>query len=80
MPQTKLTLRLDSELIEQAKKVARSRGKSVSRMVADYFRTLESADRNDAELPPLTRSLFGVLEGTGVTEEQYRRHQEEKHA
>jgi len=79
MAQTKLTLRLDSRLIERAKKVARSRGKSVSRMVADYFRTLESADRSEADLPPLTRSLYGALEGSGVTEEQYRRHLEEKH-
>lgn len=80
MAQTKLTLSLDSQLIERAKKVARSRGKSVSQMVADYFRNLESADRGGEELPPLTRSLYGVLEGSGVTEEQYGRHLEEKHA
>lgn len=79
MAQTKLTLRLDSLLIERAKRVARSRGKSVSRMVADYFRTLESLDRADEDLPPLTRSLYGVLEGSGATEEQYLRHLENKH-
>ena len=35
--QTKLTLRLDEELIGVAKAFARSSGKSVSRIVADYF-------------------------------------------
>lgn len=34
---TKLTLRIDETLIEQAKGEARRRGTSVSRLVADYF-------------------------------------------
>ena len=35
--QTKLTLRLESELIEQAKEHAKQQGKSLSQIVADYF-------------------------------------------
>jgi hypothetical protein len=70
---------LDRDLIEQAKKVARRRGKSVSKMVADYFRTLDSVEKGATELGPVTRSLRGILQGSKVTEEQYRRHLEEKH-
>ena len=79
MPQTKLTLRLDVDLIKRAKKAARRRGKSVSKMVADYFRTLESEGRAAEALPPLTRSLHGSREGSGLAEETYREHLEKKH-
>ena len=34
---TKLTLRLDENLIKSAKNYASSSGKSVSQLVADYF-------------------------------------------
>lgn len=38
--QTKLTLRLDSRLINAAKEFARENDRSVSRLVADYFTQL----------------------------------------
>jgi antitoxin component of RelBE/YafQ-DinJ toxin-antitoxin module len=37
---SKLTLRLDDELKERAKRLAEERGLSVSRLVEDYFRLL----------------------------------------
>ena len=77
---TKLTLRLDEELIMRAKKHAKKRGKSVSQMVADYFAILDEPEsEHKQELPPLVRSLAGILEGHDVSEEDYRRHLEEKH-
>jgi len=78
--QTKLTLRLDEELIEQAKSYAGRMGKSVSQIVADYFRVL-AAEKGGGDLPsaPITESLHGLLKGVGVDEEVYRRHLEEKH-
>jgi hypothetical protein len=39
--QTKLTLRLDDELVRKAKKFSKRAGKSVSKIVADYFDKLE---------------------------------------
>ncbi len=62
--QTKLTLRMDSDLIEGAKKVAGHRNTSLSRMVADYFNALLSNDPaadSGGPLPPKTKSLMGVL-------------------
>ncbi len=76
--QTKLTLRLDAELIERAKRHARARHKSLSRMVADYFAALEKEDL-PTELPPLTRSLRGLLKEKGLDESAYHRHLEEKY-
>jgi hypothetical protein len=80
----KLTLRLERSLIDRAKAYARVRGKSVSRLVADYFALLEPTTepeeppRLDA-LPPITRSLFGVLADGEVDEEDYRRYLEQKY-
>ncbi len=78
--QTKLTLRLEEDLIEQAKAYAGKTGKSLSQVVADYFRLLTTASKRPAGPPaPLTQSLRGLLKDTGVEEGDYRRYQEEKH-
>ncbi len=73
--QTKLTLRLEEELIERAKAYSKRTGKSVSRLVADYFAALDpvAALTND-RLPPKTRSLLGALADTSLDEEDYHDH------
>ena len=76
--QTKLTLRLDEQLIERARTHARHRGKSVSQMVADYFALLDREEQRE-KLSPLTRSLRGSLQGVAVGEDEYHRHLEEKY-
>lgn len=78
--QTKLTLRLEEELIEQAKAHAARMGKSVSQVVADYFRVL-TAEKRPMPKPsaPVTRSLRGLLKGATIDETDYRQHLEEKH-
>jgi hypothetical protein len=77
---TKLTLRLDEKLIEEAKREARTRGTSVSKMVAAYFRSLGSkAPKMDAALPPATASIFGSLHGKGIDRAEYRKHLEKKY-
>lgn len=38
---TKLTLSLDDQVISRAKKIARQRGKSLSKMVEEYFRSIQ---------------------------------------
>ncbi len=84
--QTKLTLRLDEELIRKVKRYARTRGKSVSQLVADHFRALtgtEEARLDEEELPPVTRALLGAFVGEGEApddpEEVYRKYLEAKH-
>lgn len=78
----KLTLRLDKKLIDRAKKHAKKQGTSVSKMVANYFEALESPEKEQFEqsLPPITKSLAGVLEVVLVSEENYRSHLEEKYS
>jgi multidrug resistance efflux pump len=58
--QTKLTLRLEADVIRRAKAYARRRGKSVSTVVADYFATLRAAEAR-------TRTLAGGALDADVT-------------
>lgn len=80
--QSKLTLRLDDELIREAKVLARQRGTSLSQLVAAYFRALTRSPEEQPEnepLPPLTRSLVGALQDADLDEEDYRAHLDQKH-
>lgn len=72
----KLTLSVDREVIRKAKRVAKERGTSVSRMVQNY---LELVSRKpDAEVdPPVLRRLRGSLKGATVND--YRRYLREKY-
>lgn len=78
--QTKLTLRLEDHLIEQAKIYAAQAGKSVSQVVADYFRLLTS-QKPQTVLPssPITQSLRGLLRESTLDENDYQAYLEEKH-
>ena len=78
---TKLTLRLEADLVRRAKSLAKKTGKSVSRMVADYLTALELPPRRDKSVrwPPLVRSLKGSLRKAGMNEQDYRRYLERKY-
>ncbi len=76
---SKLTLRMDDALIRQAKLAAGKRGKSVSRMVAEFFSTLGERSKAGKAYPPITASLLGVLRDKPVDEGAYKRHLREKY-
>jgi hypothetical protein len=78
---TKLTLRMDEELIERAKRHSTRTGKSLSRLVAEFFAVI-SGGGNATGAPAITprvRKLTGAISGAGVDERDHRRHLEEKH-
>lgn len=83
--QTRLTLQMDDKLIAHAKAHAKKRGKSVSQLVADYFRILDGLEKvkkkplSKKEYGPITESMIGLLEGAQVDEKDYYRYLEEKY-
>jgi hypothetical protein len=78
--QTKLTLRLEDQLIEQAKSYAAQAGKSVSQVVAEYFKLLTSQKvKANAPLTPITQSLRGLLRESKLDENDYKKYLEKKH-
>jgi len=78
--QTKLTLRLEDQLIEQAKSYAAHAGKSVSQLVSDYFKLLTSNEiKTSSPSTPITQSLRGLLRESRLDETDYKKYLEEKH-
>jgi len=77
---TKLTLRMDDNLIESAKEYSAQTGKSVSRIVADLFEIIKMRKLNKEEtLTPTIRSLKGILKGKQVDEKDYKKYLDEKY-
>ena len=62
--QTKLTLRLDEELIERAKAWAKERRVSLSRAVSEFL-TQVSKEKEPPTLNSWTRRLTGAASGKG---------------
>ncbi len=58
---TKLTLKLDKFVIEQAKKYASSNKRSLSRIIESYLKSLINQDKknteDDIELTPFVKSM-----------------------
>lgn len=74
---SKLTLSVDPKVAEQAKRYAKRRGTSVSRMVETYLASVSKQDMKEDEDPPILRSLRGSLKGTNVRD--YYKYLEEKY-
>jgi hypothetical protein len=76
---TKLTLRMDENIVRKAKMEAKRRGKSVSQMVAEYIESIGLQQNSEKDLPPTTASLVGILKGKKISEEDYKTHLREKY-
>jgi len=80
--QTKLTLRLDSSLISAAKKYSKAHGKSLSKLFSDYVMLITSKKMSEiypTEVPPLTRSLQGILRDKKIDEKDYQKYLKDKY-
>ena len=78
--QTKLTPRLDGQLVRDAKRYARSTGKPLSPMVTEHFRAVTSPEATRDELTPTVSRLKGVLAGRNVDWDHYRAYLEGKYS
>ena len=76
--QTKLTLRLEDTLIQQAKSYAKQHDKSLSQVVADYFQILTEQSKKPVT-SAITQSLIGVLDAGNIDEKTIKKHLEEKY-
>ncbi len=68
--ETKLTLRLDKDVIEKAKKIAKKKNTSLSEMVERYFQVLITEKNTQPQKSlSLTDELAGILQGIDVVDE-----------
>lgn len=66
---TKLTLSLEKDVIERAKKYAKKKHKSLSEMVEEYLKEITKPSQTGIlkqNLPPITKELSGLLKGKPV--------------
>ncbi len=77
---TKLPFRLTKDLIETARKFSKEKGKSLSRLVADFFEIIKrNKIRDQQSLPPTFRSLKGILKRKAVSKMDYEEYIENKY-
>lgn len=59
---TKLTLTIEKSIIEKAKELANSSGKSLSEMIENYLSTkIKKAEDEQLEIPKEFQGLFGAI-------------------
>ena len=77
---TKLTLRLDDHLIASAKEYSAKTGKSVSKIVSDFFVIIKNEKlKENNSITPTVQSLRGILKHTDVSKSDYKSYLEEKY-
>lgn len=59
---TKLTLKLDRHIIEQAKAYAKANNLSLSKLIENYLSAITTKPLDRAETSPLVKSLTGVID------------------
>jgi hypothetical protein len=59
---SKLTLKLNERVIEQAKQYAKENNISLSRMIESYLQAVTLKKNNKVKISPLVESLTGVIE------------------
>jgi len=75
---TKLTVRVERDLIEAAKRYASQQGISLSQLIEDYLRSLAIQQDEQLVNTPVLERLSGILPSS-VTLDEYHRHLEEKY-
>jgi len=70
---------MDEAIVRKAEIEAKRRGKSVSRMVAEFIESIGSQPDSQKILPPTTASLVGILKGEEISEDDYKVHLREKY-
>ena len=64
---TKLTLKIDEQVIHSAKKFAKLHHTSLSKMTENYFRTITSQSDEEPEvIPGVVGELAGMLKGHDI--------------
>ena len=58
---TKLTLSLEKEVIEQAKSYAKKTGRSLSELVESYFKNLIEKTEKEDDIHPKVKKLIGRI-------------------
>ena len=76
---TKLTLNLNKEIIEEAKTYARSQSVSLSKLIENYLQSITRESKKESTVSPLVESLTGIISSDLNEREEYRYYIEQKY-
>ncbi|MET4081607.1 hypothetical protein ABIB40_001556 [Pedobacter sp. UYP30] len=77
---TKLTLNLDKEIIEEAKTYAKSHSVSLSKLIENYLNSITKASKTKSTVSPLVESLTEIIPSDYDERIEYRNYIDKKHA
>lgn len=77
--ETKLTLKLDDNVIKSVKRYAGRNHRSVSRLAEDYFRKLAEEAPSRGRNSPLVEELSGIVAEADANKADYVAHLERKY-
>ncbi len=67
---SKLTLKLNESVINQAKQYAEANNISLSKLIENYLRAITTENKENTKISPLVESLTGVIK---LDEDDYRK-------
>lgn len=77
----KLTLNLDSDIIEKAKSYAGKNKISLSKLIENYLNSIVKSPERSPKISPLVESLTGVISNKNIDERKdYRNYLNEKYS
>ena len=79
---TKLTLKLNQEVIEKAKRFARDQQTSLSQLIENYLLNLTREEGSGIPVSPLVKSLSGIIDlpASADVRKGYREHLRRKYS
>lgn len=77
---TKLTLNLDKETIEEAKTYAKSHHVSISKLIENYLNSLTRKSKKKSSVSSLVESLTGIIPNNYDERDDYRNYIDKKYS
>jgi len=77
---TKLTLNLNKEIIEEAKTYAKSHRVSLSKLIENYLSSITRQSKNQSSVSPLVESLTGIIPNDYDEKKDYRNYIDKKYS
>ena len=80
--ETKLTLKLEKELITEAKNLAKLKGTNLSKMIANYLNSVVTFSKKENNTSPILFEITGILPSNldnKHLQDDYKKHLKEKY-
>ena len=77
---TKLTLNIEKEIIEEAKIYAKSHQVSLSKLIENYLNSLTRETKKQLSVSPLVESLTGIIPNDYDEKKDYRNYIDQKYS